>query len=96
MSNRGRQNVPVSCPRISVTIGALAPSSSSRISSTTTRRPTTAIGSMFAGVGNDPRASRQFNTIKQAKDYDSHGDYVKMWIPALAICTPTMCTRHGC
>lgn len=36
-----------------------------------------------AGVGNDPRASRQFNTIKQAKDYDSHGDYVKMWIPAL-------------
>ena len=36
-----------------------------------------------AGVGNDPRASRQFNTIKQAKDYDSHGEYVKMWIPAL-------------
>lgn len=36
-----------------------------------------------AGVGNDPRASRQFNIIKQAKDYDSHGDYVKMWIPAL-------------
>ncbi|GAC97129.1 hypothetical protein PHSY_004714 [Pseudozyma hubeiensis SY62] len=36
-----------------------------------------------AGVGNDPRASRQFNTVKQAKDYDSHGDYVKMWIPAL-------------
>ncbi|MCO5584917.1 hypothetical protein L7F22_038849 [Adiantum nelumboides] len=36
-----------------------------------------------AGVGNDPRASRQFNCIKQAKDYDSHGEYVKMWIPAL-------------
>jgi deoxyribodipyrimidine photo-lyase len=36
-----------------------------------------------AGVGNDQRASRQFNTIKQAKDYDSHGEYVKMWIPAL-------------
>lgn len=36
-----------------------------------------------AGVGNDPRASRQFNTIKQAKDYDSHGEYVKTWIPAL-------------
>ncbi len=36
-----------------------------------------------AGVGNDPRASRQFNTIKQAKDYDSHGEYVKLWIPAL-------------
>lgn len=36
-----------------------------------------------AGVGNDPRASRQFNSIKQAKDYDSHGEYVKLWIPAL-------------
>ncbi|PLW39067.1 hypothetical protein PCASD_08950 [Puccinia coronata f. sp. avenae] len=36
-----------------------------------------------AGVGNDPRTSRQFNPIKQAKDYDSQGEYVKMWIPAL-------------
>lgn len=36
-----------------------------------------------AGVGNDPRASRQFNCIKQAKDYDSHGEYVKTWLPAL-------------
>ncbi|CAO1628756.1 unnamed protein product [Sympodiomycopsis kandeliae] len=36
-----------------------------------------------AGVGNDPRASRRFNIIKQAKDYDSHGDYVKTWLPAL-------------
>jgi deoxyribodipyrimidine photo-lyase len=36
-----------------------------------------------SGVGNDPRASRQFNCIKQAKDYDSHGEYVKTWIPAL-------------
>jgi deoxyribodipyrimidine photo-lyase len=36
-----------------------------------------------AGVGNDPRASRHFNVVKQAKDYDSHGEYVKLWIPAL-------------
>lgn len=27
-----------------------------------------------AGVGNDPRASRQFNPIKQAKDYDQQGE----------------------
>lgn len=27
-----------------------------------------------AGVGNDPRASRQFNPIKQAKDYDRDGE----------------------
>ena len=26
-----------------------------------------------SGVGNDPRASRQFNPIKQGKDYDVHG-----------------------
>jgi len=36
-----------------------------------------------AGVGNDPRTSRQFNPIKQAKDYDAQGEYVKQWIPAL-------------
>lgn len=36
-----------------------------------------------AGVGNDPRASRRFNIIKQAKDYDSHGEYVKTWLPVL-------------
>lgn len=36
-----------------------------------------------AGVGNDPRTSRQFNPIKQAKDYDAQGEYVKCWIPIL-------------
>lgn len=36
-----------------------------------------------AGVGNDPRSSRQFNVIKQAKDYDSKGDYLVTWLPAL-------------
>ncbi|GAA94967.1 uncharacterized protein L969DRAFT_53007 [Mixia osmundae IAM 14324] len=37
-----------------------------------------------AGVGNDPRASRQFNPIKQSKDYDAHGRYIKHWLPALS------------
>ncbi|KAK0540133.1 hypothetical protein OC842_000615 [Tilletia horrida] len=36
-----------------------------------------------AGVGNDPRSSRQFNPIKQAHDYDAQGDYVKSWLPEL-------------
>ncbi|EPQ29915.1 uncharacterized protein PFL1_02588 [Pseudozyma flocculosa PF-1] len=36
-----------------------------------------------AGVGNDPRSSRQFNPIKQGKDYDSDGEYVKAWLPQL-------------
>jgi len=36
-----------------------------------------------AGVGNDPRSSRQFNPIKQAHDYDAQGEYVKAWLPEL-------------
>jgi deoxyribodipyrimidine photo-lyase len=33
-------------------------------------------------VGNDPRA-RYFNIVKQAQRYDSDGDYVRHWLPAL-------------
>lgn len=36
-----------------------------------------------AGVGNDPRSSRQFNQIKQAKDYDPKGEYLVTWLPPL-------------
>jgi len=36
-----------------------------------------------AGVGNDPRSDRQFNPIKQSKDYDADGSYVRHWIPEL-------------
>jgi len=32
----------------------------------------------------DPRSSRQFNIIKQAKDYDPTGAYVAHYIPRLA------------
>ena len=38
----------------------------------------------LAGVGNDPRgATRIFNPVKQAFDYDPKGDYVKVWVPEL-------------
>jgi deoxyribodipyrimidine photo-lyase len=37
-----------------------------------------------AGVGNDARGFRFFNTYKQAKDYDPQGAYVKLWLPELA------------
>ncbi|KAL0489547.1 cryptochrome DASH [Acrasis kona] len=38
----------------------------------------------IAGVGNDPRGgSRSFNMIKQAKDFDPKGEYIKSWIPEL-------------
>lgn len=37
----------------------------------------------IAGVGNDPRSDRKFNMIKQAKDYDPNGEFVKTWCPEL-------------
>ncbi len=36
-----------------------------------------------AGVGNDARGFRYFNTTKQARDYDAQGRYVKHWLPEL-------------
>jgi deoxyribodipyrimidine photo-lyase len=33
----------------------------------------------LAGVGNDPRGKRVFDTQKQAKAYDTHGEYRKLW-----------------
>ncbi|KEO73551.1 DASH family cryptochrome [Anditalea andensis] len=33
-----------------------------------------------AGVGNDPRGKRKFNTQKQAEEYDSEGKYRKLWL----------------
>lgn len=36
-----------------------------------------------AGAGNDARGFRWFNTIKQSKDYDPDGDYVRHWLPNL-------------
>lgn len=36
-----------------------------------------------AGVGNDPRAGRYFNILKQAWTYDRRGDYIRIWLPEL-------------
>jgi len=36
-----------------------------------------------SGVGHDPR-DRYFNIVKQAKRYDSDGEYVRYWLPELA------------
>ncbi len=33
----------------------------------------------IAGVGNDPRPVRKFNTAKQAQDYDPQRTYRKLW-----------------
>jgi len=37
-----------------------------------------------AGVGNDARGFRFFNILKQSRDYDPNGTYVKHWLPELA------------
>ena len=37
-----------------------------------------------SGVALDPRKDRKFNMIKQAKDYDPAGEYIRLWIPELA------------
>ncbi|MEM6297199.1 MAG: DASH family cryptochrome [Bacteroidota bacterium] len=37
-----------------------------------------------AGIGNDPRNDRYFNTRVQAERYDSKGKYIKHWIPELS------------
>ncbi|MCY7390835.1 MAG: DASH family cryptochrome, partial [Leptolyngbyaceae cyanobacterium CAN_BIN12] len=37
-----------------------------------------------AGVGNDARGFRFFNILKQSRDYDPDGTYVKHWLPELA------------
>lgn len=35
------------------------------------------------GVGNDPRENRYFNILRQAKNYDKNGDYIRLMIPEL-------------
>jgi deoxyribodipyrimidine photo-lyase len=37
-----------------------------------------------AGVGNDARGFRYFNIMKQSKDYDPQGNYLRHWLPELA------------
>lgn len=37
----------------------------------------------IAGIGNDPREDRYFNTLSQAKKYDYNGEYIKYWISCL-------------
>ena len=38
-----------------------------------------------AGVGNDPKEYRHFNVLKQAAEYDPNGEYVRLWIPEIAL-----------
>ncbi|MES2819235.1 MAG: DASH family cryptochrome [Pseudomonadota bacterium] len=37
----------------------------------------------LAGVGNDPRSDRVFNTLRQARQYDPDAAYISLWLPEL-------------
>ena len=37
-----------------------------------------------AGIGNDGRQNRYFNIVKQSKNYDAKGDYLRHWLPEIA------------
>ncbi|CAG8464189.1 8825_t:CDS:2 [Diversispora eburnea] len=40
---------------------------------------------VFAGIGNDPKGELlYFNIIKQAKEFDPHGVFVRVWCPELS------------
>uniref|UniRef100_A0A0G4ICR8 Cryptochrome DASH n=1 Tax=Chromera velia CCMP2878 TaxID=1169474 RepID=A0A0G4ICR8_9ALVE len=43
------------------------------------------------GIGNDPREDRRFNIIKQARDYDPEGKFVKLWCPELRNVPAPLC-----
>jgi deoxyribodipyrimidine photo-lyase len=40
-------------------------------------------GNWCAGAGMTGGRINKFNTVKQSKDYDQHGDYVRRWLPEL-------------
>jgi deoxyribodipyrimidine photo-lyase len=46
-----------------------------------------------AGIGNDPREDRYFNTYKQASMYDAEAKYIKRWVPELAALTPVLAIK---
>jgi len=84
MSNRGRQNVAsflVKDLKLDWLIGA-----EYFESTLIDYDPSSNYGNWnyIAGIGNDPREGRYFNILKQAKQYDQYGDYVKYWIPELS------------
>jgi len=37
-----------------------------------------------AGMSDDPRANKKFNILKQAREHDPKGEFVKLWVPELA------------
>ncbi|MBK9015754.1 MAG: DASH family cryptochrome [Saprospiraceae bacterium] len=83
MSNRGRQNVAsflVNDLRVNWQMGAEYFESQLIDYDTASNWGN---WNYVAGVGNDPREDRYFNTLNQARQYDPQGDYVRHWLPEL-------------
>ncbi len=84
MSNRGRQNVAsflVKDLKVNWTLGAAW---FEEILLDYNPASNWGNWAYIAGVGNDPREDRYFNVLKQSHDYDSKGEYIRLWIPELA------------
>ena len=89
MSNRGRQNVAsylVHDLEIDWRLGAEYFESKLIDHDVTSNTCSwNSIGGFFGGRVN------KFNAIKQSRDYDSAGEYIKHWIPALQHVPPPLC-----
>lgn len=46
-----------------------------------------------AGVGADPREDRYFSIPKQARNYDGHGTFMRLWLPVIAGFSPEQLAR---
>ncbi|KAA0148425.1 hypothetical protein FNF29_06643 [Cafeteria roenbergensis] len=46
-----------------------------------------------AGVGADPREDRYFSIPKQARNYDGHGTFMRLWLPEVAGFSPEQLAR---
>lgn len=46
-----------------------------------------------AGIGNDPREDRYFNTYKQATMYDPNAQFIKHWLPELTNLPPALAIK---
>jgi deoxyribodipyrimidine photolyase len=50
----------------------------------------------IAGTGSDPAPYfRVFNPVKQGRDHDPDGEYIRRWVPELRDWTPSTCTSPG-
>ena len=81
MSNRGRQNV---CSFLALDLNEDWRYGAEYFESTLIDHDVYSNwGNWCAGAGMTGGRINKFNIVKQSKDYDQHGEYVKLWLPEL-------------